>query len=260
MRRRKAILVVDVGNTSIACGLFRAGRIERRMRVEAASGRKGVVSHLKRLLDGREVAGGAIASVVPELTGAWKRGMAAVCGGDVLEVSAGLELGVGISYPRPEGIGADRLANAAGAAARYRLPVIIVDFGTAVTFDVVEAERGYVGGIIAPGIPLMFEYLAERTALLPALKPGQGRRVRHSVGRSTEEAMRLGAHWGYPAMIRGIVEHLRLGNRIPDSGLVLTGGYARKMLKAVREYDARAVLDMDLTLFGLGRIFELNRT
>ena len=167
-------------------------------------------------------------------------------------VSHKLELGVKVDYPKPASIGADRLANACAAADRYGVPVIVADFGTAVTFDIVSAEGAYVGGVIAPGLPLMTEYLYERTALLPMihLKGPHG-----IVGRSTTEAMRLGAKVGYRGMVHEIVAFLQRGFH-KRFKLCATGGFARWALEGI---NLPFKIDQDLTLYGLSRIYDLNQ-
>ena len=137
--------------------------------------------------------------------------------------------------------------------AKYGAPLIVADFGTAVTFDVVRPGQGYVGGVIAPGLPLMFSYLAEKTAKLPAIGPGP---VTGGVGRSTEEAMRRGAAWGYRGMVREIVAELRKVPGMKKAALVATGGFAKWVVKGLKP---AMRVDQDLTLYGIGKIHELNR-
>jgi type III pantothenate kinase len=190
--------------------------------------------------------------VVPAATGVWRRAVKRVCSADLLKVSHKLDLGIGISYPEPAKIGADRLANACAAAALYGVPVIAMDFGTALTFDVVSAGREYLGGVIAPGLSLMTDYLAEKTALLPRTSPRLSRRV---IGKSTAEAISAGASIGYRGLVREI-----LGRLVSEVGgrkvkLCATGGCAKVVLKGL---DRRIRLDPDLTLRGLGIIWELN--
>jgi type III pantothenate kinase len=170
-----------------------------------------------------------------------------------LWVSCYAKLGIGITYPNPESIGADRLANAVGGVRKYGAPVVIADFGTAVTFDVVSKGGGYIGGIIAPGLPLMFDYLAERTAQLPQLswKPVRGR-----VGKSTTNAMQLGAHWGYRGMVREILQELKREPKLKSAVVCATGGYAAKVLSGIKP---KLIIEPTLTLFGIGCIYELNR-
>ena len=153
-----------------------------------------------------------------------------------------------IDYPKPETIGADRLADAAGAVSRYGAPVLVMDFGTALTAAVVTADRVWRGGVIAPGFPLMRDYLFERTAKLPRMKIGSGRAPK--IGRSTEEAMRFGALVGYRGMVREIVAELRK-NFKTDFRLVATGGFAKWVLK---DLDLPFVVDPTLTLYGAGLV------
>jgi len=153
-----------------------------------------------------------------------------------------------ISYPKPETIGADRLADAAGAVSRYGAPVLVMDFGTALTAAVVTKDRVWRGGVIAPGFPLMRDYLFERTAKLPRMALGRGQAPK--IGRSTEEAMRFGALVGYRGMVREIVTTLRRNFR-EDFKLVATGGFARWALK---DLDLPFVIDPTLTLYGAGLV------
>jgi len=200
------ILVVDIGNTSTSLALYAGRRVLRRRHVAGG---------VRRQVDVREVvfevagesppAGCAIASVVPSANAAWVRALERI-GIAPLLVHHRLRLGVGVDYPKPATIGADRLANASAACHLYGAPVIVADFGTAVTFDVVSRSGEYIGGVIAPGLSMMTEYLAEKTALLPRVElrgrcPG--------VGRSTAGAMRIGARVGYRGMVIEIVKHLK---------------------------------------------------
>lgn len=245
-------LVVDIGNTSVAFGRAVDGRIVRRGRLPTRiRDVKGVSAALATVADGaRRPEGSVIASVVPTATSVWLRALRAW--GDIIEVSHKTRLGVGIDYPKPRTIGPDRLANACGAVARYGKPVIVADFGTALTFDVISREGNYIGGVIAPGLPLMTDYLAERTALLPHVRIG-GRCP--AIGRSTEGAIRVGACVGYRGAVREIVAHLRESCDLKDASLCATGGFAAW---ALRGLDLPFVIDSDLTLFGLARIRELN--
>jgi len=158
---------------------------------------------------------------------------------------------VAVDYPKPKTIGADRLANAAGGVVKYGAPLIVADFGTALTFDIVTRDRCYIGGVIAPGLPLMTDYLHERTALLPHVAPGG---VCPKIGRSTRGAIQIGAQIGYRGMVREIVGYLSqtLGDGVT---LIGTGGFARWVLGGI---NMPFVIDPNLTLFGFGTIFERN--
>ena len=247
-------LVVDIGNTSTAIGLAQGERVWSVCHLHGGLRDRRAIAHVVRGLLGRTpVAGAALCSVVPAANAVWLAELRRLLGAPPLLVRHRLRLGVRVSYPRPATIGADRLANASGAVARYGAPVIVADFGTAVTFDVVLPRRGYVGGVIAPGLPLMTEYLHEKTALLPRIRL---RRPRAAVGRSTAEAMRIGALTGYRGLVREIVAQLRRTPGLREARLCATGGYARWALQGL---DLPFTIDPTLTLYGVGRIFELNR-
>ena len=161
---------------------------------------------MARLTGAAKPNGVVLSSVVPAVNRLWKEIAHRLWHGvPWVNVNHRCKLDVPITYPKPETIGADRLANACEAAHRYGTPIIVADFGTAVTFDIVSKTKGYIGGIIAPGLSLMFSYLSEKTALLPRVKPGP---VRRFVGKSTVEAMRLGAVWGYRGLVREILKEL----------------------------------------------------
>ncbi len=153
--------------------------------------------------------------------------------------------GVGIDYPKPDSIGPDRLANAVAAKFRFGAPVVVVDFGTAVTFDVVNARGNYVGGIIAPGLAAMTDYLHEKTALLPRIKI---REVKTAIGKSTGEAMLVGAVHGYRGLVRELIGELKRELRAKKLPVVATGGYAKLIAAKLPEISAVAP---DLTLEGL---------
>lgn len=166
-------------------------------------------------------------------------------------LSCDSRLGVGIDYPSPRQIGADRLANAAGAVAYYGYPCIVVDFGTAVTFDVIGPERTYLGGAIAPGLASMGDYLARNTALLPAIEPHE---PKHAIGTSTVEAMHSAPVYGYRGMVKEILAKLEeeVGRR---PTVVATGGDAALIARGVPRIDH---VDPDITLNGLRMVAGLN--
>ena len=240
-------IVVDVGNTSTAVGLWSCGRVTRVSHLDGDA--EAAMSAAARLA-GRGVDGVAYLSVVPDADGGW-RAFAARSRLPFHQVSsadfADGALGVRLDYRRPETIGADRLADAAAAVDRYGAPVLVCDFGTAFTAAVVTADRKWRGGVIAPGFPLMRDYLFERTAKLPRMELG-GRCLR--IGGSPEEAMRFGAIVGYRGMVREIVAQLRR-NFSDGFRLVATGGFARWALRGI---GMDFTIDATLTLHGAGVI------
>jgi len=247
-------LAIDVGNTSTALGIVQGQRVRDVHHIQGGIRNAARVrSILRALRDPDALEGAILGSVVPDVNGAWIHMLKAELGLDTLIVRHTLKLGVPVTYPAPETIGADRLANASQAAARFGMPVIVADFGTALTFDVIVPERGYIGGVIAPGLPLMTTYMAEKTALLPLIDlRGRCR----PVGRSTEDAMRIGARVGYRGMVREIVAYLETHNSMPGAALCATGGYARWALAGI---GLPFTIAPNLTLRGLSRIFALNR-
>ena len=245
--KKTKLLVVDVGNTSTAVGMWVDGRVSRVAHIdgnfdEASAAAERLVPRVDAM---------AYVSVVPKLDGRWKA-FAKKAGLDFHQVTHRDFIGGGqrirLDYPKPETIGADRLADAVGAVERHGAPVIVLDFGTALTAAVVTKDCVWRGGVIAPGFPLMRDYLFERTAKLPRMKLGTGKAPK--IGRSTEEAMRFGALVGYRGMVREIVAELRR-NFGEEFRLVATGGFARWVLK---DLDMPFMLDPTLTLYGAGLI------
>jgi len=172
----------------------------------------------------------------------------------ILWLTPRMKLGVGIDYPNPKSIGADRLANAAAAAALYGCPAIVVDFGTAVTFDIISGQRKYIGGVIAPGLESMTNFLYHRTALLPKLSLKE---PRSAVGKSTMEAMRAGAVIGYRSLVRAIIGRIRAERFARQKAHVIaTGGYADLIAAELGEIDS---VHPNLTLEGLRIVANLNR-
>ncbi len=163
-----------------------------------------------------------------------------------------LRLGVEIDFPRPQSVGADRLANAAAVADRVgNQPVVVVDFGTAVTFDIVDTRPAYIGGVIAPGLEAMTHYLHHRTALLPRIEI---REPASAIGRSTEEAMLSGAFHGYRGLVKEIIAQLNRELGIP-ARVIATGGYAELISRHLPVIESVEPL---LTMEGLRKIAKLN--
>jgi type III pantothenate kinase len=192
-----------------------------------------------------------VSSVVPQKDAVIRRAAGKI---PLTFVNAKSALGVGVDYPQPATIGADRLANAAAVAQLFGCPSIVVDFGTAVTFDVVSAERCYIGGVIAPGLEAMTSYLYNKTALLPKLSLSEPRRA---VGKSTRAAMMSGAIFGYRGLVKEILAQISreaFGGRRPR--VIATGGCAHLIARKLPEIDE---VHPHLTLEGLRIIANLAR-
>ena len=248
------LAVVDVGNTSTAVGLWSDGRVTNVKHcdggyVEASRAVEGICA---KFPGGTRPQALAYVSVVPDANAKW-RSFAKKGNMDFRQVShdrlGGL---IKLDYPKPKTIGADRLADAAGAVSRYGAPVLVMDFGTALTAAVVTRDGVWRGGVIAPGFPLMRDYLFERTAKLPRMRLGSGKAPK--IGRSTEEAMRFGALVGYRGMVREIAGVLAR-NFKEDFRLVATGGFAKWVLSGL---EMPFTIDQTLTLYGAGLICSRN--
>lgn len=254
MPRKPYTLVVDIGNTSTSAALYRDGRVSaERRRPSQPLDAQALHEFLERVVGRRTICDAVAASVVPRLKPLWSRAVRARCGVPLHWVTHRSPLGIRVRYSRPETLGADRLANVVGAVGRYGAPAVIIDIGTALTIEVVTEKGEFVGGLIAPGFSMMLDYLADRTAALPRIEP---RKVRRAVGRSTEEAMRIGAELGYRGLVRELIRCVRSELGSMRATWVATGGFARRMVPAI---DSGIRVDPTLTLYGLGRIGDLRR-
>ncbi len=240
------ILLFDIGNTHTHVGLANDKCVVKQTNIPTREWFGGEAVALVKKFGGTEKFSGAIlCSVVPRATPLVRKTVRAVWKLDVLELSPKTLSGVGIDYPKPNSIGPDRLANAVAAKFYFGAPVVVVDFGTAVTFDVVDAKGNYAGGIIAPGLAAMTDYLHEKTALLPKIKI---REVKSVIGKSTEHAMLVGAVHGYRGLICGLLIELKRELRVKNLPVVATGGYAKLIAAKLPEISA---VRNDLTLEGL---------
>jgi type III pantothenate kinase len=241
-----SLLLLDIGNTHTHLGLANASRVQRQADFPTLAWFDGDAARRVRQFAGRAaISGAAICSVVPRATPPAARALSRLWRIKPLRLTSATVRGIGINYPKPETIGPDRLANAVAVRHRYGAPAVVVDFGTAVTFDVVDRRGNYTGGIIAPGIAAMTDYLHERTALLPRIRI---REVSAVIGRNTEEAMLIGAVHGYRGLIRELLRELRRELKCLRLPVVATGGYARLMAARLPEITAVEPL---LTLEGL---------
>lgn len=247
------ILLLDIGNTHTHVGLAQGERILRTRdiptaEVVAGSGH----AALARFIGRRRPEGAVLASVVPAATGPAQEAVEKLLGKPALQLTPATLRGVSLDYPRPKTIGQDRLANAIAARRHFGAPVAVVDFGTAVTFDVVSREGAYVGGIIAPGLASMTDYLHEKTALLPRIRIREPRGV---IGKNTRDAMLVGAVYGYRGLVRELIRELRRELKAPRLSVVATGGYATLIAEGLPEITS---VRPHLTLEGLRILWELH--
>lgn len=247
MARATDYLLIDISNSFTKLAFASKKRVDRPQRIATAKLTSGF---LRAFIRNRKIDMFVVSSVVPKKDREVRRAAGKT---RVLRLNSQVNLGVGIDYPEPKTIGADRLANAAAVTALYGWPAIVVDFGTAVTFDIISAKKDYIGGVIAPGLEAMTNFLYQRTALLPKLSLSE---PRSAVGRSTIGAMRAGAIFGYRGLVREILARIR-SERFPRSAVkvVATGGYAQLIAARLPEV---AAVHPNLTLEGLRIVANLN--
>lgn len=252
------ILAVDVGNTHTVLGLLEGDRIAGHWRVSTDPALTADELRVKidglLALDGHalaEVDRVVIASVVPPLTLAWEALSERATGKRPMTVGPGLKTGLPIRYDNPGEVGADRIVNALAAIATLGAPVIVVDFGTATTIDVVAADGAYIGGVIAPGVETSAGALFDRAARLSAVDLEPPERV---IGSNTRAAIQAGLLLGEAVMVDGLVARVReeLGAHAP---VIATGGLAEKMAPLC---DSIELVDTDLTLRGLALLYARN--
>lgn len=253
------LLAVDIGNSHTVFGVFQDGALQADWRLatrkDSTADEIGVL--LRALfgeaeLDPKAVEGMIVSSVVPDLNAVYDETGRRRLGCAPLFVGPGVKTGMPILYENPHDVGADRIVNAVAALTRYGAPVIVLDFGTATTFDVVSASGEYLGGVISPGLGLSAEALFSKAARLHRVDVRRPPRV---IGRNTEQSLQSGLFHGYVSLVEGVVRRIReeLGQEAP---VVATGGLAR-----IFEPEMAFLTETDpgLTLEGLRLIWEKNR-
>ena len=245
------LLLFDIGNTNTHVGLANNRRVVKQADVFTAGWFNGTAAKLvRKFAGGARLDGAVLCSVVPHATPLVGKTVRQLWHLSALELTPKTLVGVGIDYPKPDTIGPDRLANAIAARHHFGAPVVVLDFGTAVTFDVVNRAGNYAGGIIAPGLAAMTDYLHEKTALLPRIKI---REIKTGIGRSTEEAMLIGAVHGYRGLVRELIAELKRELKVKRLPVVATGGYAGLIAARLPEISA---VEPALTLEGLRLTWE----
>lgn len=254
-QKKSAILAADLGNTTLTLGLYQNGRIRGRAAFPHTRIRDHLLCEaLEGLIGSVTIEGIAFASVAPAHDRRFEKVLRAAVNAPFLRVDHTCDFGMKLSYSKPETLGVDRLLNAAWVSSRYGSPAIVCDIGTAVTVDLVLPGRGFVGGVILPGPAVMLNYLAERTGKLPVITLKGG--VRRACGRSTEEAMRIGVQRGFSGMVGAVVDAMRKEHPDLVCPLYVGGGYARELHLPSAW---KPVLDLNMTLCGLGGVFERMR-
>lgn len=251
------LLAVDVGNSQIVAGLFAEAELAHSWRFSTRRDMTAdeLYSLLAPLLAQAKspVEDSIVASVVPVLTEQVCSCLAHITGRQPLQVVPGVKTGLKIRTDHPHELGADRIVNAVAGLSLFTGPLVIVDFGTATTLDVVTADGEYLGGVIAPGPEVGADALFSRAARLPRVDLSVPERV---VGRNSVDSVRSGLMYGHAAMIDGLIEriHAEVGGKIQ---VIATGGLSSLIGPLLRRIDRIAP---DLTLQGLRMIYDRNRS
>ena len=257
------LLVIDIGNTNTTLGVFEAEELRGTGRMATAIHRTPdeyatlvlTLLHHKGV-NASDINGVALCSVVPPLIATFEQLFQQYFHISPLVVAAGVKTGVRIRMDNPREVGADRIANAAAAHHLYQGPVIIVDLGTATTFDTVSKDGDYLGGAIAPGIITAAEALFIRAAMLPRVELT---RPKQAIGTNTITAMQAGIIFGYVGLIEGVVSRIQqeLEEIEEKARVVATGGYAELIANETSIID---IVNPNLTLIGLRLIYQMNKT
>ena len=248
------ILAIDIGNTTVALGGIKDGRVCFVAHMDTVRTRTAAEyrAEMERVFSRRRnperkvwFEGAVLTSVVPQLTGALAACARHYTGRDPVIVGPSIRTGLTMGVPDPEAVGKDRIADAAYAAANYPLPVVTVDLGTATTFNVVDGDRVFRGGVICPGLSTGLRALGDRCAQLPP---------RHAIGTTTSECMLSGSVMGTAVLLDGMTQRIEeeLGSPVT---LVLTGGLAKYVAPLCRH---PLTYDPELMLKGLALLYELN--
>ncbi|MFQ6082734.1 MAG: type III pantothenate kinase [Candidatus Aminicenantia bacterium] len=253
------LLAIDIGNTNITLGIFKEERLITDWRIftekEKTTDEYGIsILNLFNFskLNPAKIKAIIISSVVPPLTPVFSEMSRKYFKVKPLIVEPGIKTGISIQYDSPHEVGADRIVNGVAAFNKYRGPCIVVDFGTATTFDAISDKGEYLGGAIAPGIHISAEALFQKTAKLPRVEIKKPKRV---IGRTTVSSLQSGLYFGYIGLIKNIILEMKkeLG---PKTKVISTGGFSAEMTKEIKLIHCH---DPYLTLEGLRIIYERNK-
>lgn len=253
------LLVCDIGNSNIVFGLYDGDSLAAHWRITSrlnATVDEYIVmmgSLLVRHEPDWSARAAILSSVVPPLTQKITRVLSQLVDLDPLVVGPGVRTGLDVQYDDPREVGADRIVNAVAALDRHEPPLIVVDFGTATTFDVILPPNVYLGGAIVPGLNISRDALVNRTAMLPKVEI---RRVERIVGRTTADSIRSGLFHGTGALVDGVVDGIAEEQDI-DPTVIATGGLAQLMRQSSKRID---YVEPDLTLWGLRQIWLKNES
>ena len=253
------ILCIDIGNTNIKYGLFEGDELKVSFRVATDLNRTSdqygtaIIDMLAvKGIYATDIAGAIISSVVPSLNYTVSHMCSAYLGVEPLLVGAGLKTGHDLRVDNAREVGADRIVNDVAAIRKYGAPVIVIDFGTATTFNVINEQREFIGGVIAPGIRGSMDSLVSGTAKLPRVEIET---PKSAIGKNTITNMQAGLVFGFAGLVDYIVKKIRREMKRPDMPVVATGGFSEIIAK---EISCINVVDKLLTLQGVKYLYDLN--
>jgi type III pantothenate kinase len=242
------LLAVDIGNTNISFGIFQRNRIIKRFNILTKDYN---LKKLKKNLLNTDIDDAVICSVVPKTCRALEEDLKHLLGRRAFIIGKDKKVPIRNLYRKPAQVGQDRLVNAYAGVMLYGSPLVVVDFGTAVTFDVVSKNEAYLGGMILPGLQISLDALAEKTALLPKIKLNKPAGF---IGRDTQNSMLSGIVYGFAALTDEMTKKIK--NKIGKNALVIgTGGNISLMKRYCKALDK---VDKDLTLKGLNLIKKIS--
>jgi len=254
------MLAVDIGNTNIVLGVYRGRELLHHFRLSTA--RQSTVDEYGVLIHNlfhmsdlsiKDIEGVIISSVVPPLVQVIVDMCVKYIGQDPLLVGPGIKTGLNLRYENPREVGADRIVNAVAAIEQYKCPLVVVDFGTATTFDCIDAGANYLGGAIVPGLGISTEALYQRASKLPRIELEKPKKV---IGRNTVHAMQAGIIFGYAGQVEGIVRRIKVEMNAPQLKVIATGGLASLIAGETECIDE---VNPMLTLEGLRIIYDRNK-
>ncbi len=251
-------LMIDIGNTHTVLGLYEKGALGKHWRITSRFSRTEdetwvVVDSFFKLqkMETAQIKGVCISSVVPEQTQIYRRMVEKYLSCKPLHISPDLNLGLDILYQDPYAVGADRICNAVAGKKKYGVPLIVLDFGTATTFDCINKNGDYLGGVICPGIESAASILHHKAAKLPKIELIFPQNV---IGRNTEESMQSGIMYGSVELIEGMIKNIKTELN-GDPKVVATGGLANTIAKRTKSID---IVDENLILEGIYLLYKRN--
>ncbi len=253
------LLVIDIGNTNTSIGIFEKDILTNTFSISSdikkTQDEYGIIllSILNHTKLTSKITGAMISSVVPQLCEVFKGALKKYLNIKALSLSYKSKMPVKLTLKNNKEIGADRIANASAAAIKYKLPAIVIDFGTATTFDIVDKNHCFIGGIITPGLKIQAKSLSQFTSKLPKLKIEP---PNNAIGKDTVDAMLSGIVLGHCCLIEGMIKKCEQELK-QKATIIATGGYSTVLFEKLNE--VLNYVDKNLTLFGLKELYYLNK-